>query len=109
MLRSDSTETSSTRLGGFGRSDEWHSLKGNTVEIIVTDTATATSGSLSPCGRGPGRGGQGSTQRLVRGRGQACSPLFLPSPARGEGEFMTGRLWGDHDFNGIEFKGSFPG
>ena len=76
----------------------------NTVEIIVTDTATATSGSLSPCGRGPGRGGQGSTNRLVRGRGQASSPLSLPSPARGEGELTTGRLLGYDFFNGIGFR-----
>jgi hypothetical protein len=37
----------------------------NTVEIIVTCCIKATSGSLSPCGRGPGRGGQGSTERLA--------------------------------------------
>src|SRR5436305_3050972 len=66
----------------------------NTVEIVVTCFDEASSGSLSPCGRGPGRGGQGSTNRLVRGRGQASSPLSLPSPARGEGELKTGRPLG---------------
>ena len=73
----------------------------NTVETVVTCCVEATSGSLSPCGRGPGRGGQGSTNRLVRGRGQASSPLSLPSPARGEGELKTGRPLGYSYFNGI--------
>src|SRR3954466_3180651 len=77
----------------------------NTVETVVTCCLEATFGSLSPCGRGPGRGGQGSTKRLVRGRGQASSPLSLPSPAKGEGELMTGRLWGYGYFDGIGLWG----
>src|SRR5436305_10271784 len=88
----------------------------NTVEIVVTCFDEASSGSLSPCGRGPGRGGQGSTNRLVRGRGQASSPLSLPSPARGEGQLKTGRPLGYSYFNGIDLKspqnrclGTMPG
>ena len=45
----------------------------NTVETAITYCAQAISVSLSPCGRGPGRGGQGSTNRLVCGR--AITPL----------------------------------
>src|SRR5947209_15278113 len=80
-------------------------LRHNTIETVVTCCVEVTSGSLSPCGRGPGRGGQGSTNRLVRGRGQASSPLSLPSPARGEGELNTGHPLGYSYFNGI---GPYP-
>src|SRR5208337_1708016 len=40
-----------------------HGAKNNTVEIVITPSVEGTSGSLSPCGRGLGRGawGVGST------------------------------------------------
>ena len=101
IYTNESFPVSGQTLGVLIQRVESPSLSPNTVETVVTCCVEATSGSLSPCGRGPGRGGQGSTKRLVRAEARPRSPLSLPSPARGEGELRIRRLWGYGYFNGI--------
>ena len=58
----------------------------NTVEIIVTGCIEATSGSLSPCGRGPGRGGGQGPIASFAAEAKPDHPSPYPLPARGEGD-----------------------
>ncbi len=62
------------------------------------------SGSLSPCGRGLGRGGWAQPTAWSEGSSWLVRPLSLPSPARGEGELTDCFPWSYGSFNGIAFN-----